>query len=554
MRSSTILLALTLGWTSSQSVAAQKILWDKSLGGKQSDYLMDALPTPDYGFLLAGSSLSIKSGNKQQTTQGDLDFWLWKMDEKGDQEWQKNFGGSGSDLLYSITASPDGGYLIAGTSNSPKSFDKKTASLGGDDIWLIKLNPRGEEEWQLTLGGMDQEKIAQVIPTRNGGFLVAGSSASEPRQDRSPMDPKAPSRLKSGALYGDLDYWVIQLNSKGEVEWQQTYGGQYVDELRSVAATADGGFILGGYSNSPVSGTKTERNRGIGDYWVIRIDEKGTVLWQRTLGGDQDDQLYSVLVTHDQNILLGGNSNSGSSDEKTSSNQEGTDFWLVKLDTAGNLLWQQTYNFGKTDVLTTLVENKDHSLLLGGFAQGEYSLLSKGKGKLGLGKGEPKAKKGTDDFIALKVNEKGEEIWSRTVGSNGKEVLRKVVETRDGGYLMAGTSFSKATGDKTSSVGRNDFWVVKLKDEQKPDTPKLTIEASPNPTYGFTTVVIGYEFESGTATVVDLSGRVLQQFAINSRTVPVDLSSLPEGIYVVNIKTDKQSDGVKIIKRTTKTN
>ncbi|MEN9336827.1 MAG: hypothetical protein RLZZ500_1814 [Bacteroidota bacterium] len=554
MRTATLFLAAALGLGYSSTLQAQKILWDKSLGGKQSDYLMDALPTPDYGFLLAGSSLSIKSGSKLQSTHGDLDFWLWKMDEKGDQEWQKNFGGSGSDLLHSITATPDGGYLIAGTSNSPLSFDKKANSQGGDDVWVIRLNPRGEELWQLTLGGVDQEKIAQVIPTKDGGFLLAGSSASANREDRAPLDPKKPARSKTGASYGDLDYWVVKLDSDGKVAWQQTYGGNFTDELRSVAATPDGGFILGGYSNSELSGTKTERNRGIGDFWVIRIDDKGKELWQRTLGGDQDDQLYHLILSYDQGILLGGNSNSGSSDEKTQSNQEGTDFWLVKLDLSGTLLWQQTYNFGKTDILTSLVENKDHSLFLGGFAQGEYSVFSKSKGKLGLGKGEPKAKKGTDDFIALKVNEKGEEIWSRTVGSQGKEVLRKVIETRDGGYLMAGTSFAKATGDKTTTVGRNDFWVVKLKDEQKPEQPKLTIEASPNPTQGFTTVVIGYDFERGTATLVDLSGRVLQQFEINSRTVPVDLSGLPEGIYVINIKTNKQSDGVKIIKQTSKTN
>lgn len=551
MRSATFLLALTLGWTTSQSVAAQKILWDKSLGGKQSDYLTDALPTPDYGFLLAGSSVSVKAGAKLQSTHGDLDFWLWKMDEKGDQEWQKNFGGSSTDLLQSVALTKEGGFILAGNSASPKSDDKKTPHLGNEDVWIIKLDPRGNELWQVTLGGIDQDKVQQILPTKDGGYLVAGSSASQGRK-KGLVDPKEEEVIpKEGNHYGDLDYWVIKLSPKGKVEWQQTYGGSNTDDLRAVVATKDG-YLLAGYSNSPISGTKSERNRGTGDFWVIQIDEKGNEVWQRTLGGDQDDQLFAAIKTYDNHYVLGGNSNSGSSDEKTVSTQEGSDFWLVKMDDTGKIIWQQSYNFGKTDILTSLIENEDHTLLLGGFALGEFSVANKTKKSLGLGKNEPKAKKGTDDFIALKVDEKGEELWSRSIGSSGKEVLRKVVETRDGGYLMAGTSFSKATGDKTSTVGRNDFWVVKLKDEQKPDKPKLQIEASPNPTYGFTNVVVGYDFESGTATLVDLSGRVLQQFPINSRTVPVDLSTLPEGIYIVNIKTNVQSDGVKIIKKNTK--
>jgi hypothetical protein len=105
-----------------------------------------------------------------------------------------------------------------------------------------------------------------------------------------------------------------------------------------------------------------------------------------------------------------------------------------------------------------------------------------------------------------------------------------------------------ASKDKFTSFGSNDFWVVKLKDKAKPKVIKATIEAIPNPAITFTNVIIGYEFENGTATVVDMMGRILQQFTITSRTVPVDLSRYPNGVYIVNIKTNVGSDGVKIIK------
>jgi hypothetical protein len=204
-------------------------------------------------------------------------------------------------------------------------------------------------------------------------------------------------------------------------------------------------------------------------------------------------------------------------------------------------VWSKTYDFGKVDILTSLVENKDHTFLIGG-----YSCPSTSQG---TGLKIAKDKNGINDYIALKISATGESLWDKTVGSSGEDILRKLIETRDGGYLLAGTSDGNASKDKNGSLGSNDFWVVKLKDKKKPLEVKANIEAIPNPAVTFTNIIIGYEFESGTATVVDLAGRILQQFAISSRTVPVDMSRYPDGIYVVNIKTNVQSDGVKVIKK-----
>ena len=537
---------------------AQDILWEKSYGGKHADYLMDAIPTTDYGFILAGSSLSKKSGNKTDDNVGDLDYWVWKMDESGELDWQKSFGGPGSDFLQSIKATKDGGFILAGISNSTINEevganssqarnDKTDACRGGDDFWIIKLDAKGNQQWQKTIGGMGQEKLESIFQTKDGGYILGGSSSS------STTDVNEIGE-KSSDSFGNLDYWIVKLDSKGKLVWQKTYGGSYLDELRSIEQTVDGGYLVGGYSNSPASGSKTENNKGIGDYWILKLNSVGEIEWQKTIGGDQDDQLYVVHQTDDGNFIVGGNSNSGSSNEKSKGNESGTDFWVLKLDTLGDILWQETYNIGKVDVLTSLVENDDHSVLLGGFAQGEVV----GSGKLGARslkkavKGKdaetPSALKGTGDYVAVKINEKGEEIWRQSVGSAGEDLLKKVVETRDGGYLMSGTSKSKVSRDRNSTIGSNDFWVVKLRDKTKPQKVKAVIEAMPNPAVTFTNVVIGYDYENGTATVVDLAGHVLQQFAISSRTVPVDLSDYAAGVYIINIKTNKGSDGVKVVK------
>ncbi|MDD2986992.1 T9SS type A sorting domain-containing protein [Flavobacterium sp.] len=526
----------------SEKVFSQDILWEKSFGGKQADFLFDVIPTPDYGFILAGSSVSNKSGNKDQNSRGDMDYWVWKMNEKGEFEWQKSMGGNAQDKLRVVVLTNEGGFLLAGSSESEKGLDKKDKNKGGSDFWIIKLDAKGGELWQKTIGGSGQDELTCAMRTRDGGFIIGGTSDSEESAD------------KTTPNYGGTDYWVLKLDKNGKIEWQQSFGGNYSDELRSITQTKDGGFLLGGSSNSLDNGTKSQKNRGQSDFWVIRIDEDGKELWQKVIGGNKDDQLYVVTTTNDGNYLLGGNSNSETSEDKLSKNESGTDFWVIKLNDEQTILWQETYNIGKMDVLTSLLENDDQTILLGGYTQGER-IIRKSAPASKVGKSKSKAeepenmKKGTSDYVAIKLNPKGEEIWRKEVGSKGEDILKKVIETRDGGYLMAGTSKGAISDDRNSSKGGNDFWVVKLKDKDKKVKDKVKVEAIPNPAIDFTNVIVGFEFTKGTATLVDLAGHILQQFPIKERTVPIDMQGLPMGIYVVNIKTDKGDAGVKILKQ-----
>lgn len=530
---------------------SQNIQWEKSYGGKHADYLFDVQPTADYGFILAGSSLSDKSGTKSENNQGDLDYWVWKMDENGKPDWQKSLGGSGFDLLKSIKGTKDGGFILAGTSNSNTGFHKKDSCKGNTDFWVFKLNAKGDEQWQRTIGGTGQEELLCAFQTTDGGYMLGGSSSSDATKTTTSKNALTTSKKemtnKSANSRGNMDYWIVKLNPQGEVQWQQTYGGKYADVLRSMEQTQDGGYILGGYSNSPQSGDKTEPSIGIGDYWVVKIDNSGTIEWQRTYGGNGDNQLYVIHQTEDEGYLIGGNTNSTNSlTSKGGTVSNGTDFWLLKIDAKGNEDWSQTYDYGKVDILTSLVENKDHTFLIGGYAQNGAT----SEGGLALKKQQAK---GINDYIALKIDAKGQEIWTQSVGSSGEDILRKLIETRDGGYLLAGTSNAASSLDKNSTIGSNDFWVVKLQDQGKSSlVERALIEVFPNPVATFTNVIIGYEYSSGTATVVDLSGRTLQQFPITSRTVPIDMSSYPEGVYIVNIKTDVRTDGLKLIKKTKK--
>lgn len=537
-----LLIASLLAVTSLQ---AQDILWERSYGGKHAEYLFDAIPTADYGFILAGSSISNKNGNKSEANKGDLDYWIWKMDEKGTPEWQKSFGGSGVDILYSVRITNDGGFILAGTSSSNKSEDKKDDSKGQEDFWIIKLDAKGKELWQRTIGGVSQEKLLSITPTKDGGYIIGGSSSSN--KTLADSKGKVDEFGKTENSRGNLDYWIVKLDSDGKKEWDKTLGGRYYDELKSIEQTQDEGFILGGYSNSPVSGDKTEANIGQGDYWIVKLNKDGVLQWQRTLGGDKDDNLFALTQTKDNGFIVGGSSNSSATDAKSETSKNGSDFWILKLDEIGNIQWQETYDYGKYDMLSSIVENVDGTFLIGGYAQSESK--SKSTNTKGL-KTTKKDEEGINDYIALKIKANGEEIWTQTIGSNGDEVLKKLFEMRDGGYLLAGTSNGTISRDKNSMKGGNDFWIVKLKDKDKKDNEKQNIEAIPNPALSYTNAIIGYEYKDGTVTLYDLNGRSLQTIKVEGeRTVPINLSGLPQGVYIIEVKTDVSKDGVKVIKK-----
>jgi hypothetical protein len=199
--------------------------------------------------------------------------------------------------------------------------------------------------------------------------------------------------------------------------------------------------------------------------------------------------------------------------------------------------------------LTSIVENKDGTFLIGGYAQSEtVNGKLRAKSKTPLKKGSDK--EGINDYIALKIKATGEEIWTQTVGSKGDEVLKKLFETRDGGYILAGTSKGEASKDKNSSLGGSDFWIVKLRDNEKKIEEKQKIEAIPNPASTYTNAIVGYDYEDGTATLFDLGGRSIQTIKLKGeRIIPVNLSNLPQGIYLIEIKTNVSTDGVKVIKK-----
>ncbi len=343
--------------------SSSNILWQESFGGESIDNLTDLNQTSDGGFILGGSSLSDSSGNKYLANVGSFDYWIVKLDSLGNQQWQSNIGGSGNDQLRSIEQTTDKGYILGGFSNSPISGDKTEANfLGSDDYWIVKLDSNGIIQWQNDIAGNNQDWLSRVIQTNDGGYLAGGASYSGISGDKTEVN-----------IAGSQDFWIIKFDSIGNIEWQNTIGGSSADYLDNLCKTTDGGFILCGGSSSGISADKTEINIGGSDIWVIKLDSIGNFEWQNTIGGNLNDEAYSISQTEDEGYILGGISSSGISGDKSEANYGFADYWIIKLDNIGNILWQKTLGGWSDDACYSLRETNGSGYIVGGWSNSPAS-------------------------------------------------------------------------------------------------------------------------------------------------------------------------------------
>lgn len=361
------------------------------------------------------------------------------------KQWDKTIGGSDDDNLSVIVATVDGGYLLGGSSASGISGDKTEESKGVNDYWVVKQNADGTKVWDKTFGGSDNDNLSAIVATADGGYLLGGSSASGISGDKTEKNQEV--------LYHSDDYWIVKLNADGSKAWDKTIGGNGGDELASLQQTSDGGYILGGFSSSDKSGDKTENAKGQGDYWVVKLNADGTKIWDKTIGGNSNDQLSALQQTSDGGYIIGGFSDSNKGEDKTEDSKGADDYWIVKLDANGTKSWDKTLGASGWDNLLSLQQTSDGGYILGG-----YSNSDKDGDKT-------ENSKGLYDYWVVKLNADGTKTWDRTIGGNYNDSFRTLQQTSDGGYLLGGTSGSGISGDKTEpSKGQYglDYWVVKL--------------------------------------------------------------------------------------------
>ena len=370
-----------------ESFAMQSLdtMWTKTFGGSNIDVGYCVQQTSEGGYVITGYTRSFGAISGRNV-------WLIKTDAAGNELWNNTFGGNSDEEGNSVKQTADGGYIITGYT---KSF-----GAGSNDVFLVKTDTVGNQLWSKTFGGAQDEEGYSVVQANDGGYIIAGATSS------------------FGS--GGRDVWLIKTDQSGNQVWQKTIGGMSSDGARCVNKTMDGGYIITGWTFSQGPGN-------IGNEWLVKTDSLGNQQWNKVFGGTDADRGYSVQQTADGGYIITG---------YTGSFGAGLyDMLLIKTDASGNQVWFKTFGGSGRDYGNSVQQTSDGGYIITGYT------LSFGAGG--------------DDVWLVKTDSSGTEEWSSTYGGTSSDVGYDVIEAGDGDYVITGHTLSYG-------AGVHDVWLIKI--------------------------------------------------------------------------------------------
>jgi Secretion system C-terminal sorting domain len=451
---------------SSASAQPPDTLWTRLWSDEGTDLIRSVEQTEDEGFIFTGRTAI--SDNDEP------DLLIIKTDSNGEEEWNQVYRGETEDEGRCVVQTDDGGYIVIGQTNS--------MGAGEYDIWLIKLDSQGEEEWNQTYGGTDIDKGRSIIQTDDGGYIFVGLTYS----------------IGSGSS----DAWLIKTDADGEEVWSQTFGGVDFETAYSVELTTDGGYVICGRTES--------FGEGQSDIWLIKTDSEGEEEWNQTYGGNlREYGAGGILQTADGGYIIAGSTES--------INGQNMDWWLIKTDSEGEIEWDETYGGNNFDICTSVEITQDGGYILGGWT--------------------PSFGEGSVDAWVVKTDSEGQEQWSQTYGTPYGDSAMSVRQTSDGGYIVA--------GDKGSENG-SDAWLIRLGADTSVEEPDSPIPSEfvldkiyPNPFNSMTTISVELPHSS------DLK---LFVYNINGQEVAVlSNQNHSEGYHSFTFNADDLSSGIYFV-------
>jgi len=430
--------------------------WQKTFGGWNDDGAYSIQQTKDGGYIVAGGTESFGSGG--------TDAYILKLNSKGEAEWQKAFGGWNDDEAYSIQQTKDGGYIVAGGTESFGS--------GGTDAYILKLNSKGEAEWQKAFGGWNDDEAYSIQQTKDGGYIVTGSTGD------------------FGS--GKRDVYILKLNSKGDLEWQKTFGGEGIAGADSIQQTKDGGYIVAG-------------DKG-GDVYILKLNSKGEIQWQKTFGGNAYDAANSIQQTTDGGYIVAGLTYSFGSG--------GYDVYILKLNSKGQLEWQKTFGGEDYDGANSIQQTKDGGYIVAGWTSSPDF--------------------GGDDVYILKLDSKGDLEWQKTFGGEDYDGANSIQQTKDGGYIVAGWTSSP-------DFGGDDVYILKLDSKGWVDTtpPDVNIISPSDGAVLGGTIEINLEATDDVElekVTLYIDGNKIKEYTSGPYTYTWDSSKASEGAHTITVE------------------
>jgi gliding motility-associated-like protein len=464
------------------SAQKMKSYSDKSYGGIRNDRLSTMIRTYDGKLLLGGISASpkcISSVNceKSHDNYNDIhgqistDFWILKVDtqyhsnpqNRFSKIWDKVYGGNDYDSLTCMIQSPkDTCYILGGVSKSASSYDHSASNQGGFDYWIIKTDQNGQIRWEKSYGSSRNDYLSDILVFDDATLLLCGYSNSPASGHKTENASQTPYG------YYVSDYWIIKCDADGNRLWDKTFRGDTTDILTCALLLQNQDVLLCGYSYSDSINSsvfdKSDSSRGRSDFWVIRIDSSGNKIWDRSFGGNSNDELHAARVLIDGTILLGGKSESGISGEKTQNNHSIlSDYWVINIDASGNVNWDKRYGTSLSEELYSISQSCNGEIYLGGYSTGTDD----------GDRTEPK--RGKMDYWLLAVDEQGVLHWDKRFGGSGYQHIKSMEVYDNPNNIMqiylGGLSSSNIFGDKSEAnrgIGY-DYWLFRIAHPQYVD-------------------------------------------------------------------------------------
>lgn len=516
------------------------IRWQKLLGGTENEKAYSVQQTPEGGYIIAGYTGS--GDGDVDSIRGIADYWIVKLNGTGSIEWQKTFGGTGYDEATSIALTADGGYVVAGYSNS-RDGDVTGIHIGAYynertyDYWIVKLDASGSLEWEKALGGYYNERAYSIQQTADNGYIIAGSSTSNDED--------------VSGHHGDrdyADYWIVKLDASGTLQWQKSLGGTGSDKAQAIRQTGDGGYIVMGESDSN-DGDVTDNHGGY-DYWVVKLSDAGEIEWEKSFGGSNGDIPNAIEQTADGGYIIAGYTFSTDGDVTGHHGTElNSDYWIVKLNISGDLQWQKALGGRHSELAYSIQETTGGGYIVAGQSKmpdGDVSGWHEGRVYAMGGDSDP-----TYDAWVVKLDGTGGIQWEHSYGGSGDDVAYVLRQTADGEYILAGSSNSNdgdANGNHLAYDEYYDtyypsveYWIVKLGGALGfEETVKNDFNIYPNPAGDF--VTISNVPNGSTIQIADITGKSVYSSTIPGiqTTMPVMLGtrSFANGVYFIRVESD----------------
>ncbi len=413
--------------------------WRQVYGGSDNEAFNAVVAATNGGYVAVGITWS--NNGDVTSNQGNADLWVVKVDKEGNKLWQKTYGGTGSEIGNAIVATPDGGYLLAGTINSNNG--DVANNHGSNDVWVVKIDANGNKLWQKTYGGSSDDMAFSIIATNDGHYLLAGSSSS--------LDGDV-SGVHAVSGTSMPDAWLLKIDATGNKVWNKAYGSTSVETAVGVVQSADGGFVVLGGGAADFTGGDVSPVHGWTDYWVFKISAGGQLLWQKPLGGSAADHATSIKATPDGGYILAGNTVSNDGDVTGYHPTPGwpyRDGWIVKLDGNGNKQWQKTLGgFGDDDVVSVVP------------VTGGYWVT----GTVSSTNSDVSGVHGFYDAWVVKLDNSGTIVSQKAYGGTQDDGATSLIATGNNTFLLTGKTKS-IDGDIVGQHGKEDAWLISFRGE-----------------------------------------------------------------------------------------